>query len=153
MNSTAKGFLIGCSILFVIGVIVIGAMALFLKSKGTELVTKGRQVSEQGQAFGRYVTESECLTESLTRYRSETGMINAVKQSVWLRGCLEPSTAEPDFCAGVPPRDELNASASWLVERCRQYGFSGDANCPNILQAMQGYCEESSRQGKLSRAK
>jgi len=144
-----KGFLIGCSVLLVLGI----AAIFVLVSKGTELVTKGRQMREQGAAFGRYVSESECLAEAVTRYRKTTGIVNGMTQAIWLGGCLEPSTKETDFCVGVPPMNDREQSISWRLSRCAAEGFNGDSACANIFEAVEGYCTSAERQKKMARAR
>jgi hypothetical protein len=151
MKPVAKGFLIGCSVLLVLGIAAVIALVLFVKSKSTEFITRGQQMREQGAAFGRYVTESECLTEAMTRYRPKRGMVNGITQGVWLDGCLEPSTLEQHFCTAVPPQTQMTATVKWRVDRCKELGFPGDSTCPNILAAVQNYCESPERRQKMNR--
>ena len=151
MSPVAKGFLIGCSILLVLGVVAVVAVVWFAKTKGTELMTRAEQARDQGLAFGKYTTESECQAEALKRYSGDRGIMSGVKHGVWLTGCLEASTLEPDFCKDVPAQTDIQAAAIWRTERCKAAGITGDASCPNVLAPVQEYCESSVRRQKMSR--
>src|SRR5215210_955735 len=133
MKSVAKGFLIGCSVLLVLGIAAIGAFVWFAKTKGEAWVKKADEVRKDAQTFGQSVPESRCLTEAAARYKKDPGIVSGIEQRVWLGGCLEPSTFEPAFCEGVPPEGEITKSATWRVDRCNELGLKGDSTCPNIL--------------------
>ena len=148
----AKGFLIGCSVIVVLGIIAVGAITWFMKTRGKALFEQGQALRAEGKSFGGNVTESQCVTQAMDRYRRGRGITGGVRTTVWLSGCLESSAAEPEFCNGVPLTDEFTRTVSWRLERCEQLGFKGDSTCPNIFAEVQRYCEGSKRKEKVSAA-
>jgi hypothetical protein len=152
MNSVAKGFLIGCSVLLVLALIAVGGITWFMKTKGADLIEQGQAMRTEGTSYGANVAESQCVTQALDRYRRDKGITGGVRATVWLGGCLESSAVEPEFCSGVPLTDEFTRTVSWRLQRCEELGLKGDSTCPNIFSEVQRYCEGSVRKGKVSAA-
>jgi len=148
MKPIVKGFVIGCSILFVAAVAAVVGVVWFLNSKKDVWVAKGMDVRTQAAKFGQNVSEPKCVEEAMSRYRATPGIMGALEQRIWLGGCLEASVFESGFCQDVPPKSEVMRSATWNVSRCADLGFKGDSNCPNIITEVQTYCEGPERKKK-----
>lgn len=148
MKPVVKGFVIGCSILLIIGVAAVVAIIWFMRSKSEDWVAKGNEVRAAAAQFGKNVPEPRCVEEAMSRYRLKTGIVGGIEQRVWLGGCLEASAFDSGFCEGVPPDSEIVRSATWRAARCANLGFSGDSTCPNILAEVQTYCQGPARRKK-----
>lgn len=148
MKPAVKGILIGCSVLAVIVIACVVSVGFFVKSRSRDWIARGKEVRAEGEAFGRGVSESMCVSESMRRYSRDRGMISGVKQRLWLAGCLETSRLEPAFCASVPPDSEILRTAGWRVNQCSTFGLGGDSTCPNIFAEVQTYCAGTGRKKK-----
>ena len=150
MNPILKVVLIGCGVIVVVGIVAVALIGWYVKSHGSDWMAQGKAIRAEGATFGRGTTESQCLTEAMSRYRAKRGMMSGIRQRIWLQGCLEASSFEPDFCSGVPAEEQFGATVRWRVSRCQDLGLQGDSTCPNILAEMQRYCAGPARRKKTS---
>lgn len=150
MKPMVKGVLIGCGSLVAIGVIAIVAMGIYMKQKAPGLIATGRAAEAEGGAYGTGVSESRCVDDVVAKYRTKPGFSSALRESIWLNGCLDTSAVEQDFCAGVPLRSDLADSALWKVSRCTQAGLGQDAACRSLIDNIQPYCEGNVRRMKMT---
>lgn len=148
-----KFVLIGCAVILVIAIAVAIGVGYYVRSHSAEWLEQGKAIRTEGTSFGAKAAEPQCLSEAMARYRSDRGMRSGIKQGVWLGGCLETSSIDPQFCTDVPPEAELLRTAAWRNERCAEFGMKGDTVCPSILQQMQRYCFSPERRKKLDAAK
>ena len=95
MTPVAKGFLIGCSVLLVLGIVGVAGFVWFAKTKGEAIVKNAEQRQKDGKAFGKNVPESACATEAMTRYKKSPGILAGIEQHLWLAACLDTSAFEP----------------------------------------------------------
>jgi hypothetical protein len=152
VKPVTKVLIFGCSAVVVIAIVAVVAGVWFVRSKSGEWIAQGKAVRAEGGSFGLHASESQCLSETMTRYRSAPGMMGGVKQSVWLGGCLDASAYDPEFCTGVPPMEEIVRTAEWRNRVCAGFGLSGDPTCPSMLSEMQRYCAGEKRRTKASAA-
>ena len=149
-SGAVKGVLIGCGILLLIAAVGVFLAVRYVSKNQDEWVARGTEVRDAGSAFGRSNTESACVGESLNRYRGDRSIMGAIRTRIWLSGCLETSTVEPEFCANVPPESEIMKTANWRVAQCAQKGLQGDSSCPNVVAEVQTYCASPERQKKTA---
>jgi hypothetical protein len=133
-------------VVLVVGIALSGVF--WLRENKDRLREEAVRVGEEGAEAGRSLGESECLDQTLEHYRDAENPVNAIRQGVWMRGCLETSRFETTFCRGVPSTDEILATATWRVSRCDDAGFDAGSNCKNILGQVQKYCESAERRAK-----
>ena len=148
MKPVVKGFLIGCSILLILGIAAVVAVMVYINRNAERLMAKGEAVQADATQFGAKVAEPACVAEMSTRYKKSPGFMAAIEQGVWLQGCLQASTFSSGFCDGVPPESEIMQSANWRVERCGEIGLRGDSVCPSLFAEMQKYCYGPERKRK-----
>lgn len=148
MKPVVKGVIIGCSVVLFISIIVVTALVWFVGSKKDELMAQGTAIRAEGNGFGKGVSEPKCVDEAVARYGNNRGVVGVIRNSVWLGGCLEISAFDAGFCAGVPSGDEFARTVTWRVEQCRNRGFAGDSNCPNLFAEVQRYCDGAARAKK-----
>lgn len=144
-----KGFLIGCGLLIVIVVLLLGG---YVYSKKDEWVAAGEAMRNEGLEFGKGVTERQCLDRAMVRYKEDKTAMGAIRTRLWLGGCLETSMPSADFCSGIPGQTEVIATATWRLKVCEQYGFANDSTCGNIVDEIQEYCQGDNRKNKPARS-
>ena len=149
MSPGTKTALIVAACLGLVGALVAGA-GWYVYSKKDQWLAEGQAIHEEGLRAGASVAESECVRDSMARYRKDPSVLGAIASRVWLAGCLETSRPESDFCTGVPNEDAILDSATWRVGICSRYGIEGDSTCPNVPAEVQGYCHGAARAQKRS---
>lgn len=103
----------------------------------------GERAKAEGAAFAYEHDSEECVDEGLRRLAEHSGIVDQAGHKLFLKACLEKAQRSPGFCAGVPPRSEIMASASWSVERCVAKGKPEDQSCARLMQAVQESCLSS----------
>jgi hypothetical protein len=78
-------------------------------------------------------------------------MGGALKNSLFLSGCLNKSRVLASFCEGVPAPTEFIASAKWQQGTCATLGFK-DQLCPQLVSGVAEYCVSPTRARKLKPA-
>lgn len=150
MKPLAKYLLAGCSVLVLLVIAGVAAVAWYVRTHGDDLLAQAREVRSDGVKAGKDLTEERCVDDALSRYSNDRGVIGGVRTRVWLSGCLEASQPTEGFCSGVPPESEFVRTAKWQVDQCRSRGLADDSTCPNILAEVQQYCRGASRSAKLA---
>lgn len=148
MKPAGKGLLIAVSLFLVLGGIAIVAIGWYVKRVGGDPTTIVLPLQTEGMIFGENVSESQCLSEAVARYRMDSGLHNAIDQAYFLEGCLSTSTLDVDFCTDVPPRTESAMTVEWRATRCAAAGLGDAPRCPNMLENVQVYCEGEVRRKK-----
>ena len=149
----AKLFLILAGIAAV-GVLVIGAGAWYWWDRHSQEVIEAAKLAvADGQKAGRRVEEAACVVLALERHKSDwnRGMASAVRNGLWLNGCLDAAKPQQRFCDGVPPPDSAIASGVWAGTACAQHGFS-DPYCQTLFRNVSKYCASPQRAEKLKNA-
>jgi hypothetical protein len=142
MKPLAKGLLIGCGSVVLLGIAAVVAVTLWFRSHGDELRAQGKAAQAAGAKAGAALMDGQCVDAALADYAKDRGMFNAVQARVWLAGCLGTARPTEGFCTGVPPESEIMRSATWRVARCDAHHLGGDSTCPNILAEWQQHCDK-----------
>ena len=143
-----KGVLIGCGAVLILAAIGVFLAVRYVSKNQDRWVARSTEIRDAGRTFGKSKRESDCVAESLNRYRGDRSIMGAFRARIWLSGCLESSAVEPDFCTNVPPETEIARSAAWRVGVCARNGMQGDSNCPNVIAEVQTYCASPERAKK-----
>lgn len=146
-------------VLLVVGVLlvllVLGAgVAIFFLARtyGPGLVEAGKQTYEEGVEYGRRTDQEGCLNEAVARHARAEGLTDMVKNTVFMRSCLEASRPTPGFCDGVPGRLEFMKSIGWQQQQCRRYGLTQEQQCGQLFQQVQQFCEQRRTRGTNANA-
>jgi hypothetical protein len=123
----------------------IGAGVYYVSRNKDAWLAKGKAVVTEGRDFGRHSDNQGCVDESISRYKKEPGMVNAISNSIFMQSCLDSSRPTPNFCADVPKATEFVRSAQWRVEQCRKIDLSSDSYCQQLFQPVQQFCERGPR--------
>ena len=120
----------------------LGAGYLWFRANADRLREMGAKTEQEAEAFGKGKTRSACLKQGLERFKASAGMIEEVRAKLFTTRCMKvaDASAEPDFCKGVPPKDEIIASATWAIERCESLGMADSQPCTRWVQAIQEHC-------------
>ncbi len=104
----------------------------------------------EGEASGRALDESGCMTQAIERHKADWNrtMVSAIRNNVWLSGCLNASRVQEKFCDNVPSEDDVMASALWAASTCANQGMS-DSYCGNLVSNAVKYCSSPKRAEKL----
>ncbi len=135
----------------VAGTLLIGGGAWYWwTNHGTEFLDSGKAAMMEGEASGRSLDESGCMTQAIERHKADWNrtMASAIRNNVWLAGCLDASRAQDKFCDDVPSNDDVMAAALWAASACANQGLS-DSYCGNLVSNAVKYCSSPKRAEKL----
>ena len=133
----------GILVVLVVGVVVVGVIVV--RKYGPELVEAGKQTVAEGQEYGRRTDNKGCLDEAVARHSRSDGIGDMIKNTIFLRTCLDASRPTPGFCDDVPRRFEFIKSAEWQLQQCKRYGLSPEKQCAQLFQQVQQFCETPHR--------
>ena len=134
---------VGILVVLVVGVVVVGVIVV--RKYGPELVEAGKQTVAEGQEYGRRTDNEGCVNEAVARHSRSEGFGDMIKNTIFLRTCLDASRPTPGFCDDVPRRFEFVKSAEWQLQQCKRYGLSPEKQCAQLFQQVQQFCEEGHR--------
>ena len=140
MKPLAKGLLIGCGSIVVLGIVGVVAVALYVRAHGGEWMAQGEAMQAEGAKAGAALADTQCEAQALGNYAKDPGISGAISARVWMAGCFGAARATTELCTGVPPESEILRSAGWRVSRCETHGLGNDSNCANILAEVQKQC-------------
>ena len=135
------------------GALLIGGGAWFWWTRyGTEFLDSGKTAMLEGEVSGRALDEGGCMTQAIERHKADwnRGMASAVRNNIWLSGCLSTSRAQEKFCDDVPSYDNIVAASLWAASTCASLGLS-DSYCGNLVSNAVKYCSSPARGEKLRR--
>lgn len=133
------------------GALLIGGGAWYWwTNHGTEFLDAGKTAIMEGEASGRALDESGCMAQAIERHKADWNrtMASAIRNNLWLNGCLDTSRAQDKFCDGVPANDDVMAAALWAASACANQGMS-DSYCGNLVSNAVKYCSSPARAEKL----
>lgn len=126
-------------VLLVAGLIGIGYYAW--KQHGPQFVANVEQGEKEGRGFGAQTDNQGCVDEGVKRYRDAVGFSELMRDSIFVRSCLGASRETPNFCDDVPGAFEFSKTIQWRKAQCEKYGSPGGAQCGNLFQQVQEYCQ------------
>jgi hypothetical protein len=130
----------GIFVVLVVGVAVAGVIVVRRYAPG--LVEAGKQTITEGQEYGRRTDNEGCLNEAVARHSRSEGFTDIIRNTIFMRACLDASRPTPGFCDDVPRRFEFVKSAEWQLQQCKRYGLSPEKQCAQLFQQVQQFCEE-----------
>jgi len=119
--------------------LAIGAGAWWFDRNKDRLKETGQRVMQDGKDFGAHADSEACVVEALRRLDAKGGFMEQVEHKIFLEACLEAATRTPDFCVGVPPKEEIMKAAQWAVGECARRGHPTQ-ECGRLVQAVQEAC-------------
>jgi hypothetical protein len=147
MTGVGKLFLI-LGLTAIGGVLAIGGGAWYWwRHHSAEFLEAGRAAIEDGRKSGASLEEGGCVIHAVERHKGERSMTSAIRNSVWLNGCLDTSKPQQGFCDGVPSQDNPISVGVWAANTCVQYGVA-DPYCHTLFQEVSKYCSSPARAGK-----
>jgi hypothetical protein len=135
-------------VLLLVGVLGIVALVGVLyyagKKYGPGIMANVEKGEKDGRGFGEQTDNQGCVDEGVKRYRDAVGFSELMRDSLFVRSCLEASRETPNFCDGVPSAFEFTKTIQWRKAQCEKYDSPGGAQCGNLFQQVQEYCQHRS---------
>src|SRR2546421_13051221 len=103
----------GILVVLIVGVVV--ASVIVVRKYGPELVEAGKQTVAEGQEYGRRTDNEGCVNEAVARHSRSEGFGDIIKNTIFLRTCLDASRPTPGFCDDVPRPVQVGKNAQWPV--------------------------------------
>jgi hypothetical protein len=141
MPTWLKVLLVACGLLVVLIVVAVFAGVYVVRRYGPGLVEAGKQSMNEAEEYGRRTDNEGCLNEAVARHSRSEGLGDLIKNTVFLRACLESSRPTPGFCDSVPRQIEFMKSVAWQTQQCKRYGLPPEKQCGQLFQQMQQFCE------------
>jgi hypothetical protein len=153
MTSLSKVFLTLAAIAVASLVLIGGGAWYWWDQNSADLLDAGKAAISEGQKSGSDLDEEDCVASALDRHKADGNRSfgSALRNNLWLSGCLNASRPQERFCTSVPVQSEAIAVALWSAQLCAQHDLS-DSYCPNLLQGVAKYCSSSQRADKLNRS-
>ncbi|HET6763390.1 MAG TPA: hypothetical protein VFH27_06950, partial [Longimicrobiaceae bacterium] len=136
--------LIGCGALLLMSIVIGGGCAYWFTKHGDELMAGASRAEREGLTAAKSTDEKGCLALAEARIERDGAIRGAVRNGVFIDGCLRGSRETPGFCDGVPPADDFTGSTAWLRMRCQAVSLNPAANarCQVLSQGVQRFCTQ-----------
>lgn len=134
---------VGLLLVLVIAAAVVGYVVV--RRYGPGFVEATSRSFEEGTEYGRQTDNEGCLNEAAARQARVTGMMDMIRNGVFMETCLNASRPTPGFCDGVPRQTEFMKAASWQQQQCRRFGLKPEQQCGQLFQGVQRFCEGRTR--------
>ncbi|MEQ1519426.1 MAG: hypothetical protein ABL931_23370, partial [Usitatibacteraceae bacterium] len=115
MSSLAKLF-IALALIAIAGLILIGGSAWYWWDRNSEqFLDASKTAIADGQKSGAELDEQGCMNNALTHHRdgARDSFVAALRNNLWLTGCLNASRPVSQFCADVPRQSDVVAGGIW----------------------------------------
>lgn len=112
----------------------------WIKSHSGELLADAKKTKAEATEFGRGRDANACVDETFARLKQCGGIVCEVKGRVFLQDCLAVAERPADFCAAVPKRGEIMATAQWTLAECARRGRANDQQCTRVIIGIQDVC-------------
>ena len=140
MNTGIKAVLIIGGLMLLLTVLGVGGMFWYFRAHEQEFTAQTETAKQAGRQAGTNATGEQCVTRTLSDFKADPGMSQAIGARTFLRSCLLVSTDNPKLCARVPGPLNVLDQAAWLQEECEANGLGNNTLCPRVLREVVGYC-------------
>jgi hypothetical protein len=144
MKPLARGLLIGCGLILLIGGGVAGGVAWYVSQNYESWEAQGKASMEEGKRAGAGQAAEFCVDGAMERLKKDSGMVGVVDARVWMQSCLGASdeAATPTgFCDDVPAQTEITGSIQWRMAQCKARGFADNSQCGSVIPGVQQFCD------------
>lgn len=118
-----------------------GGVYAWFQANAERLAAEGKASMREGAHFGGGKEAPACVEEALRRLdQGDLGIVGEAKNKTFLEACLGVATRPAGFCDGIPPRDQIIASATWALDRCAALGRPQSQPCTRLVGAIQERC-------------
>ena len=120
------------------------AVVLWVRANADDIKAGAKEVQAEAHAFGLGSDQAACLDEGLRRAAPcmDMNIKCQVKAKLFTNFCLDVAPDTPDFCEGVPAKNELIAFTKWATQECSARGMLGNQGCQQLLQEQADHCAE-----------
>jgi hypothetical protein len=139
--------------LLVVLLVALGVVGYVVVRKyGPGMVEATKHSFEEGQEYGRQTDNEGCLNEAAARQARVSGMMDMIRNGVFMETCLNASRPTPGFCDGVPRQTDFMKAITWQQQQCKRYGLKPEQQCTQLFQGVQRFCEGRGRLGNSNEA-
>ena len=78
------------------------------------------------------------------------GILCEAKTKIFLTKCVAASNVPEGFCASIPKRGEIIATAQWSLAECARRGHGGEQRCTRVITGLQDYCSSNTSASAIS---
>jgi hypothetical protein len=127
--------------LALLAAVVVAGVAFWWKGNKARILDEGKQAIAEGERFATGRAQADCVDAGLRRGMAcgAVALDCEVKSRLFTTSCLEHADPTPGFCDGVPPREEILATSTWIIGECQRRG-NGSQRCTRLLQAIPEAC-------------
>lgn len=150
MQPLARGLLIGCGLLILVGGGVAGAVAWYVSQNYESWEAQGKAAMQEGARAGVGATADSCVDGGMARLKKDSSMQGGIYARVWMQSCLSASdeaSTPTGFCDDVPAQSEIADSIKWRMAQCSARGFADNQQCNSVIPGVQQFCD-TQRKGK-----
>lgn len=130
----------GVFLVLLIAAVVVGFVVV--RKYGPGFVESTSRSFEEGTEYGRQTDQEGCLNEAAARQARVAGMMDMIRNGVFMETCLSASRPTPGFCDGVPRQLEFVKGVSWQQQQCKRFGLKPEQQCGQLFQGVQRFCEK-----------
>ena len=138
----------GVLLVLLIAAAVVGYVVV--RKYGPGMIESTRHSFEEGTEYGRQTDQEGCLNEAAARQARVGGMMDMIRNGVFMETCLNVSRPTPGFCDGVPRQMEFIKAVSWQQQQCKRFGLKPEQQCAQLFQGVQRFCEGRTRLGNTN---
>lgn len=142
MAGWLKIVLLILGVLFLVGVGLTITAIYWVRANHGKLEAHARQLTDDGRRYGEGKTLAACVDESLRREKADPGIMNGMRNQIFLAACASKAAPSPELCADTPAPDEIIASARWSVIQCKRRGLENDAMCRQAFTLVAQKCHD-----------
>src|SRR5687767_14581877 len=135
----------GLLVVLLVAAVVVGYVVVSRYRPGFVEAT-GRSF-EEGTEYGQQTDNEGCLNEAAARWARAGGMMDMIKNGVFVETCLNASRPTPGFCDGVPRQTEFMKSIPWHQQQCKRFGLKPEQQCAQLFQGVQRFCDKRGHTG------
>jgi hypothetical protein len=150
MPTWLKVLLIIGGLVVMLVIVTVVATVVVVKRYGPQFVETVKQTGNEGEEYGRRTDNEGCVNEAVARHSHAEGFGDMLKNTIFLRTCLDASRPTPGFCDGVPRQVEFLKGAQWQLQQCKRYGLRPEQQCTQIFQQVQQFCEQPHRRAEAA---
>ncbi|MDR2690326.1 MAG: hypothetical protein LBB76_11300 [Azoarcus sp.] len=132
----------------IVVVIILAGGVYFGKIKYDSVLEAATRGLALGKAYGRTVSQSNCILGLKPRYASCSTMECELSANAYIAGCMETATRD-DFCNDVPHIQNTDQALDWSSKTCSEYGLGHD-RCLKYIHKYVRVCTEQTEKRALS---
>jgi hypothetical protein len=121
----------------------VGGAYWWWQQNAEAMIADAKATMADATRFAAGKDSAACVNEAAVRAKG-SGFTGAIKDRLFLTGCLRAAKRTPGFCDGVPAATEILTSASWQQQLNQKYGLTPPFETVVIPAGIQDFCGRQS---------